>query len=157
MGRYTVSKYEVELVVGGNVSKPTLTLRSNPRLEQADILSVLIFGQPVGALSDGQRASLKGEAIKATANYLAPGLRQSVAQRLGVDNLEFDVGEGGGSKIGVGKYVTRDVFVSTSQQLDEKKQQEYSVEYEIAPSWELKSSTTSRGDSGIDIFWHKQY
>jgi autotransporter translocation and assembly factor TamB len=157
VGLYKLPKYEVELVVGGNASKPELTLRSNPRLEQADILSVLIFGQPVGALSDGQRASLKGEAIKATTNYLAPGLRQSVAERLGVDNLEFDVGEGGGSKIGVGKYVTKDVFISTSQQLDQKREQEYSVEYEIAPSWELKSSTTSRGDSGIDIFWRKQY
>jgi translocation and assembly module TamB len=154
---YKLPKYEIELVFGGNASKPALTLRSNPRLEQADILSVLVFGQPVGALSDGQRASLKGEAIKATTNYLAPGLRQSVAERLGVDNLEFDVGEGGGTKIGVGKYVTRDVYISTSQQLDEKKQQEYSIEYEIAPSWELKSSTTSRGESGIDIFWRKQY
>jgi autotransporter translocation and assembly factor TamB len=158
VGLYKLPKYEVELVIAGNATKPTLTLRSNPQLEQADILSLLLFGQPVSGLSEGQRASFKGEAVKATANYLAPGLRQSVAERLGVDNLEFDVGEGGGSKVGVGKYVTKDVFVSTSQQLGgDQKDQEYSIEYEIAPNWQLKSSTTSSGDSGIDLFWRRQY
>ncbi|MGH7774291.1 MAG: translocation/assembly module TamB domain-containing protein [Candidatus Binatia bacterium] len=158
LGRYTVQKYEIELVVGGNVSKPTLTLRSNPRLEQADILSVLLFGKPVGGLNEGQRTSLQAQAIKAAGDYVAPGLQRSVADRLGVDNLEFGTGEGlSGGKIGVGKYVTKDVFVSTSQEFGDKKEQEYSVEYQITPNWQLKSSTTSQGKSGIDLFWRKEY
>ena len=45
IARYKVSQYQVDLVIGGYASKPTLTLRSNPALEQAEILSVLLFGK----------------------------------------------------------------------------------------------------------------
>jgi autotransporter translocation and assembly factor TamB len=62
-----------------------------------------------------------------------------------------------GGQVEAGKYVTSDVFVSTKQQFGGEKQQEYAVEYEVAPNWNIKSSTSPQGNSGIDIFWRKQY
>lgn len=157
VARYKLPKYHVDMLLGGTAKKPTLTLRSDPPLEQADVLSVLLFGKPVGALSASQQDALRSQAVKATADFVASDLRQSVARHLGLDNLEFDVGENLQGRVAVGKYVREDVFVSASQGLGKEKEQEYSIEYQIAPDWQLKSSTTSEGKSGIDLFWGKNY
>ncbi|MGH7831527.1 MAG: translocation/assembly module TamB domain-containing protein, partial [Candidatus Binatia bacterium] len=158
MARHRVGKYLVDLVIGGTATKPTLTLRSNPPLEEADVLSVLLFGKPVGALTESQQVGLRSQAVKAAADFVASDLRQSVARRLGLDNLEFEFGEDvSQGRIAVGKYVTQDAFVSASQGVGKEKEQEYSLEYQLAPNWQLKSSTTTQGESGIDLIWRKEY
>jgi autotransporter translocation and assembly factor TamB len=57
----------------------------------------------------------------------------------------------------VDKYAKENVYVSAAQQLRGEKQQEYSVEYQITPQWQLKGSTESGRNSGGDLFWHKRY
>jgi autotransporter translocation and assembly factor TamB len=85
-------------------------------------------------------------------------LRQSVAGKLGVDTLEFGVGDNlSGGQVEAGKYVSQDVFVSTKQQVGGENQQEYAIEYDIAPNWQFRSSTSPQGKSGSDIFWRKRY
>lgn len=158
VARYTVAPYDVDVLLGGSARTPTLDLRSTPMLEEADILSVLIFGKPAGSLSGSEQASLQTQAIQATAGYVASGLRQSIASKLGLDNLEFDMGQSiGQGRVRVGKYLIKDVYVSTSQQLGEKQEREVSVEYQIDRQWQLKGSTTSRGTSGVDVLWQKRY
>ncbi len=158
VARYTVAPYDVDVLLNGTARTPTLELRSNPMLEEADILSVLIFGKPAGSLSGSEQVSLQTQAIQATAGYVASGLRQSIASKLGLDNLEFDMGQSiGQGRVRVGKYLIKDVYVSTSQQLGEKQEREVSVEYQIDRQWQLKGSTTSRGTSGVDVLWQKRY
>ena len=158
VARYKLPQYQIDLVLGGTANKPTLALRSDPPMEQADILSALLFGKPVAQLNEGQQTSLQAQAVKTTANFLASDLRQSVAKRLGVDDLEFGFGENiNEANIAVGKYVTEDVFVSGKQQLGGEQQQEVGVEYQLAPNWQIKSSTTAQGKSGIDLLWKKRY
>lgn len=158
VARYKIPQYQIDLIIGGYSSKPSLTLRSDPALEQADILSVLLFGKPASELNKGEQNNLQKQALKATADFISSDLRQSVARKLGVDTLEFGVGEGlAGGQVEAGKYVTSDVFVSTKQQFAGDGRQEYAIEYEIAPNWQIKSSTSPQGNSGIDIFWRKRY
>jgi len=158
VARYTVAPYEVDVLLGGSVRTPTLDLRSNPALEEADILSVLIFGKPASGLSSTEQVSLQTQAIQATAGYIASGLRQSIANKLGLDNLEFDMGQSiGQGRVRVGKYLIKDVYVSTSQQLGERQEREVSVEYQVDRQWQLKGTTTSRGTSGVDVLWQKRY
>ena len=158
IARYKVSQYQVDLVIAGYASKPTLTLRSDPSLEQAEILSVLLFGKPTTDLNQGEKNALQNQALKTAANFISSDLRQSVASKLGVDVLDFGVGDDlRGAQVSAGKYVTQDVFVSTKQQIGGENQQEFAIEYDIAPNWQIKSSTSPQGNSGIDIFWRKRY
>ncbi|MGH7769641.1 MAG: translocation/assembly module TamB domain-containing protein [Candidatus Binatia bacterium] len=158
VARYKAADHLVYLVIGGTPKEPTLNLRSEPPLEQADILSVLLFGKPAGELNEGQQNVLQAQAIQATASFVASGLRNSVARKLGVDSLDVMVGTAGTpGKVAVGKYVKENVYVSAAQQLGGEKQQEYSVEYHITPNWQLKGSTESGRNSGVDLFWHKRY
>jgi translocation and assembly module TamB len=158
IGVYKTGQYEVDLVIGGYMTKPTLTLKSDPVLDQGDILSVLLFGKPANDLSQGQKMTLQNQALQATANFISSDLRQSVARKLGLDTLQFGATEGlSGGQVEAGKYVTSDIFVSTSQQFGTESKQEYSIDYDLAPNWQIKSSTTPQGNSGIDLFWRKQY
>jgi translocation and assembly module TamB len=150
--------YRIDMLVGGSLNKPTLALRSEPSLEEGDILSVLLFGKPVKELDRGERVDLQAQALKATSEFVASGLRQSVARRLGVDTLEVGFGEDPRkARVEVGKYVSRDVFVSAAQEFGETQGQQYSIEYHLSPNWQLKSSTNSRGETGIDLFWRREY
>jgi translocation and assembly module TamB len=158
LARYEITEYRIYLAVGGTAKQPTLDLRSEPQMEQADVFSVLVFGKPSGSLSENQQTALQSEAIKATAGFIGGGLRQSVARRLGLDTLDVEVATPGSpGKVAAGKYVRDNVYVSAAQQLGGDKQQEYSVEYQISSNWQLKGSTESGRNSGIDIFWHKRY
>ncbi|HJY85079.1 MAG TPA: translocation/assembly module TamB domain-containing protein, partial [Candidatus Binatia bacterium] len=159
VARYTLPGYQVDVIVGGTAKTPTVTFRSEPQLEQADILSLLLFGKPANALSKGEKVSLQSQAMQAVVGSVAGELQQALSQKLGVDNLELDVGDSSGqSKVGVGKYVAPGVFVSTSQQLGgEKPGQDVSIEYQLSDHWQLKASTTSRGNNGADILWKKRY
>jgi len=158
VGRHRVPNYLIEFVVAGHASKPTLALRSDPPLDQADILSVLLFGKPVKALSEGEQINLQSQAVQVTADFVAADLKGSLADRLGLDTLDINVGDDlSAGQIGVGKYVTEDVFVSTKQQIGGEHAQEYSIEYNITPEWQIKSSTDPEGKSSVDLFWRKRY
>src|SRR6185436_16036336 len=156
--RHTVSEYRVDVVVGGTTRSPELTLQSEPTLEQADVLSLLMFGKTTTALTSGEKASLQSQALQTAAGYIANDLRQSLAKELGIDNLELDVGETlNKSRIGAGTYVRENVFVSTSQQLGDVNNHEFAIEYSLSENWQLKAATTTRGEDSIDVQWQKRY
>jgi translocation and assembly module TamB len=158
VARYTLPRYQVDVIIGGTAHTPTLSLRSDPQLEEADVLSLLVFGRLASALTEGEKVSLQSQALKTTLGFVVPDLQRSVARQLGVDLFEFEVGETPlESRIGVGKYLTEDIFITTSRRLGEQPEQEFAIEYHIDTTWQLKSSTTSRGSSSIDLFWQKRY
>ena len=156
--RHTVQEYRVDIVLGGTANSPELTLRSEPTLEQADVLALLMFGKTTNALTSGEKSSLQSQALQTAAGYIANDLRQSLAKSLGIDNLELDVGETlNKSRIGAGTYVRENVFVSTSQQLGEVNNQEFAIEYSLSENWQIKASTTTGGEESIDVQWQKRY
>jgi len=160
VARYTLPDYLVDVEIGGSGSSPTVAFRSEPALAQADILSLLVFGRPANALSDQQKTSLQSQAVQALAGTVASDLRQALAEQLGIEHLELDVGDNPSqSKIGVGKYIAPGVFVSTSQQLGGGNTQgrDVTIEYQLNDNWQLKASTTARGNNGVDILWKKKY
>src|SRR5262245_62247675 len=75
---YRSGEYRIEVHIAGSSEKPTLTLTSDPPLEQADILSVLLFGKPAHELGRGQSLALQQQALQLAAGYAMPALRTSV-------------------------------------------------------------------------------
>jgi hypothetical protein len=156
--RQTLNDYQIDALITGTARKPELKFQSEPQLEQADILSLLIMGKTAGALTHGEKSNLQSQVLGATAGYLANDVRRAVAEQLGIENVELDIGQTlSQSRLGVGTYVTEDVFVSTSQSLGGGNAREFSVEYQLSENWQLKASATTRGNDGVDIIWRKRY
>jgi translocation and assembly module TamB len=145
--------------VGGTAQKPSLTLRSEPELEQADILAVLLFGKPTTALGQGEKMDLQQQALKVTSGYAAAKIGESVSQALGLEELGIDLREVDftGGSIGFGRYVAPNTYVSVSQDIAGKKAREVSVEYSMSRQWKVTTSTSASGNNEAGIVWHKEY
>ena len=159
VAQYRLPAYQVDATIGGTVEKPSLTLASQPRLEQADILALLLFGRPLNTLNQTEQSSLQQSAINLTSGYVAGRIASSVSTALGLDSLGLDIREidFNGGRIGFGRYVGNKTYVSVAQEISGEHGREVSVEYEIARDWKIGTSTTSTGSNGIDIIWHKRY
>ena len=157
VAQYKVSNYQVEAHISGSAEKPTLTLTSQPPLEQADILALILFGRPLNTLNQNEQSALQQSAINLASGFVAASIAMSVFKALGLESLGFDEVDFTGGRIGLGRYIGTRTHVSASQQLTEEHRQEVTLEYEIAPNWKIGTTATSTGDSGIDIIWHKRY
>ncbi len=155
---HTAGEYLVRLRVGGTITKPSLALESEPPLDQADVLAVVLFGAPASQLSRSQSAGLREQALGIAGGYVAAELRQSVANALGVDDLQFDTGTTGleDARVSVGKYVADDIFVSLAHRFGQSVE-EVRVEWMFRPEWSLETSTDTLGRSGVDLFWKRRY
>jgi translocation and assembly module TamB len=145
-------EYEVKVEITGRASAPALALSSEPPLEQADILSLLVFGRPARDLGHQQSVDLQRKAISLASGYVMPELRQSVMNTLGLDT--FEVGDEG---VRAGRYVTRDVFISLAQDFTGRAGQVMGAEYAVTHRMSLKLSTSTRGDSAVDFLWRRRY
>jgi len=159
VAEYKLPEYEVDVMLGGTAQKPSLTLSSQPRLDQADILAVLLFGRPVNSLNQNQRGSVQESAVNIASGFVAGQLASSVTQALGLDTLGLDVGEvdASGGRIGFGHYVGDKTYFSVSQELAGEHGQDVSLEYQITPNWKIGTSRSTTGSNAIDIIWQKRY
>src|SRR6185295_15809827 len=96
-------------------------LTSEPPMEERDILSVLVLGRPLaeaGQSSTGAEQSRSDVAQQLVADYVTQGVRQlSVVRALDLDVLRVQFAGPNQADITVGRYLTRDLFVSYGQTL----------------------------------------
>jgi translocation and assembly module TamB len=149
---HRTDQYRVLIEVGGTASAPSLRFSSEPPLEQADILSVIMFGKPARDLGSGESADLQRQAVSLASGYVAPELQSSVMETLGLDTLEL-----GAERVQAGRYVLEDVFISIAQQFGTQAAQLVSLEYAFTPQLSVRATTSSRGNSSIDLQWHRRY
>jgi len=158
-GAYRADEYSVIAQVKGPSSKPELTLWSEPALDQADILSVLLFGKPVGRLNGAQAASLQEQTVGLAGGYAVGQLGASVRDALGLDTLDVELPQGaaGDGQFRVGRNITRDVFVSFAHQFGSSIAEVVSAEYAITPRISIRGSTSTLGNTAIDFFVNHRY
>jgi translocation and assembly module TamB len=155
--QHRLPQYTVFASVGGTVEKPTLTLRSDPTLDQADILALLIFGKPTRELSGGEQVALKQNAADVASGFAAATIGSAVVEAIGLDTLGGGDFSFEGGRIGYGHYVGDRTYVTVGQDLAGKKGQEVTVQYEISRDWKIESSTSSNGGSEVGIIWRRRY
>lgn len=157
LARYKVPDYEVDARLQGPASSPTLTLTSDPPLEQPDILAVLIFGRPISELSEGEQESVGGTASSMAAKFGMTAAGRTLAKALGLDEAGFYIEEISQERAEIGTYLGRSTFVSVAQRFGIDTGQELTVEYEFWPGWSIVTSTSTDETSSIDLFWKIRY
>ncbi len=144
--------YEVTVRITGRATQPALALSSQPALAQADILALLVFGRPARELGAEQGVDLQRQALSLASGYVAPELRESVMEALNLDTFELS-----DQTVSAGRYITRDVFVTLAQDLTGRAGQLVGVEYAITPRLSVKMSTSTQGNSAVDVLWRRRY
>lgn len=143
-GVRSIQGVEARVDVRGRLSEPQLRLGSNVPLDEADVLSMIIFNRPVNQLGDTQRADLVGAAASLAGGYVTSPLAQSLSRALDLDLLEVETvsfGQNVAPRVRVGQQLTSRLFVQLSQQFGAQSLSELTAEYKLAKFLRLQGST----------------
>ena len=154
---YRVSEYIVYVDVTGEAKKPEIAFRSEPVLdEEAEILSLLLFGRTSDRLSGSEQNSL-------AANVAAGVLGNTFGGAFGLDAVTVDSGdETSGDSIGAGRYISQDLFLTYDRTFRDPNKgnrggNTVGIEYSINQNLKMKASSSDFGESALDFQWDFDY
>jgi autotransporter translocation and assembly factor TamB len=155
---YEKSDYVVTINVTGRTKSPEINLSSDPALEKADIVSLIVLGKTTDRLTVSEQNTLSDRAQEVVGGLAAKQLQQTVGKTLGLDTVEVKSGDKLGSgQIGVGKYITQDIFVDYEAGIGEEESSKVGVEYNLNRRLKLKGSSSTTGETAVDFLWQKDY
>jgi autotransporter translocation and assembly factor TamB len=140
--RRVISGVETFVRVQGSMREPELTFTSNPPLDQADILSLIVFNQPINELGEGEQVSLAERAGALAGGYLTSNLARSIGNALELDEFEIQAtgDQGLGPSLTVGEQVGEKLFVRVRQAFGEAQATEFILEYQLADYLRLQAT-----------------
>ena len=118
----------------GTLREPTLTLTSDPPLDEADILSLIIFNRPINQIGNEERGFLTDVAANYAAGIFTEQLSQSLGRALDLDLFEIQTTTAAGEvtpRITVGQQFGDRLFMRFSQQFGSQQVSEFTLEYEL--------------------------
>jgi autotransporter translocation and assembly factor TamB len=130
--------------IRGTARQPQVRLSSQPPLDEADVLSLIVFNQPINQLGEGERLNIAERAGGLAVGYLATPLANSIASALDLDIFEIRAsgGENGQPSIAVGQQFGSRLFVSFKQEFGSEDFSQLSLEYRINELLRLVSTVT---------------
>ncbi len=119
--------------IRGTARQPQVRLSSNPPLDEADVLSLIVFNQPINQLGEGERLNLAERAGGLAVGYLATPLANSIADALDLDVFEIRASgsDTGSNYVGLGQQIGSRLFVSFRQEFGAEELSQLSLEYRI--------------------------
>jgi translocation and assembly module TamB len=155
--------------IRGTARQPQVRLSSQPPLDEADVLSLIVFNQPINQLGEGERLNLAERAGGLAVGYLATPLANSIARALDLDIFEIRASgsETGQPSIGVGQQFGSRLFVSFRQEFGSDDYSQLSLEYRINELLRLVSTVTQGSQrshrtqridtTGLDLIYTLSY
>jgi autotransporter translocation and assembly factor TamB len=128
--------------IRGTVRQPAVTLSSSPPMDEADVLSLIVFNQPINQLGEAERLNLVERAGTMAAGYLTTPLANSIADALDLDLFEIRAAGGINDQpsVALGQQFGSRLFVSFKQEFGPDDRSELSFEYRISELLRLVST-----------------
>ena len=146
------------IVVSGRASEPTIELTSTPSLPSEDVMALVLFGKPAQELTPFE--SLQTAEALASLSGIGPFGGEGVTGRLrrtvGLDLLNVDLDPETGGSLTVGKYVTKGIFVSASQDA-QGRNGSVTVKYEVTDNIVIETELEQDGDQTVSANWKKDF
>jgi autotransporter translocation and assembly factor TamB len=167
-----ISGVEARVHVGGTMRKPELLLTSDPPLDQADILSLIIFNQPANELGEGEQVSLAQRASALATGFVAGRLADSIGKALNLDVFEIQTaptsGGGQGATVTLGEQVGRSLFFRVVQGVGADTSSQFVLDYQLSNFLRLQTTMSQGGtatrtlmrrteQSGADLIFFFSY
>ena len=144
----------VRIRVEGEASDPEITFTSDPDLPQDEVIARLIFGRGIDSISAFQAAQL-ASAVATLAGRGGGGVVGKLRESLGFANLDVTTNSEGETEVTAGTYISDKVYSEVSAASDGT--QEINLNYDVSKTITLRGSAGTDGDTGIGIFFEKDY
>ena len=137
-----ISGIVAHVTVSGSMREPQVALSSQPPLDQADILSLIVFNQPANRLGQGEAINLGERAAQLAGGFVVTPLADTLGRALNVDVFEVDPSgdEGEGPTVTVGQQVGERLFLKFRQIFGARDVSEFQLEYQLADFLRLEGS-----------------
>jgi autotransporter translocation and assembly factor TamB len=163
-----ISGVTTTVALRGTARAPEIQLSSYPPLDESDILSLIVFGQPVNALGESQRVSLAQRAGNLALGAIAGPLAESVGRALNLDLFEIRAeGEGGAPELALGSQIGSHVYIGLRQEFGREDASVVTFEYRFSELLRLvtglaqgvqQTHSTRRNDpTGVDLMFVIRY
>jgi translocation and assembly module TamB len=140
-----VTGVQIRAVLRGQVSAPELELTSSPPLAVDDILSLLIFNQPVNELALAQRNELALQAATLASGFVVSPAVSAVGEALGLAFLELEpTGTLGTTsfRLSAGREIWRGLFVTYAREFSAAPYNEFLAEYELTRYLRIRANAS---------------
>jgi translocation and assembly module TamB len=156
--RRLIQGVEARVNVRGTLEKPEIVLSSTPPLEEADILSLIVFNQPINQLGEGQQVSLAQRAQALAAGAVAGQLAQSIGSALNLDTFEINVApeSGGGPELTLGQQLGQNLYFKVQQGIGDQSTTNFVLEYEIMRWLRLQTNIMQGSSTQQSLFRRNQ-
>lgn len=151
----TISSVVAHVAIGGTLERPQLTLTSEPPLDPADVLSLIVFNQPASQLGAGEQVALGERAATLAAGFLTSQLASSLGNALTLDILDIKAAEnvqGFTPEVTVGQQIGERLFVRLRQQLGAAAASQLILEYQLLDWLRLQSAVSDRQAQSRSLF-----
>jgi translocation and assembly module TamB len=144
----------VFITVSGRVSDLKVEFSSQPELPQDEVLARLIFNRGINELSPIQIAQLAAAAAE-----LAGGSNTSLLGNLrgatGLDDLDVVTDSEGNAAVRAGRYISDNVYLGVEAGAGGSTKG--TINLDITEDLKARGSVASDGDTGLGIFYEKDY
>jgi len=168
--RRIIQAVEARVNLRGTLTMPEIVLASVPPLPDADILSLIVFNQPVNQLGETQQLNLVQQAQYLAGGSLTGALARSIGEALNLNEFDINLApeSGRGPQVTLGQQVGRNLYVKVQQGIGDQSQTNVVLEYELSKWLRLHSnvmqgSTTQQQlfqraqGSGVDLLFFFSY
>ncbi|MGJ8585861.1 MAG: translocation/assembly module TamB domain-containing protein [Marinosulfonomonas sp.] len=144
----------LQAIVEGDPSDPKISFVSQPYLPEDEVLAELLFGKPIDEMSPLEAANLARE-ISRLAGGPSEGLISSIRKDAGLDAFGVTTSQDGNLALEAGKYLSENVYADVT--VDAEGKSRVDLNLEITSDFNVRGSADSQGNTGIGIFFEKDY
>ena len=144
----------VRVILEGQASEPTVTFTSEPELPEEEVVARLLFGKDLTSMSAFQAAQLVS-AVATLSGRFSGGLTGKLRNSLGLSDLDIATTDEGATEVRAGAYISDRVYSEIA--VDSEGNQELNLNLDVGRFVTIKGGTSTTGDTGIGIFFERDY
>jgi translocation and assembly module TamB len=164
-----ISGVTAEVRLRGTARSPEVALTSRPPLDEGEILSLIVFNQPINSLGAAERVNLGERAAAMATGAVTTPLADSIAAALNLDLLEIrpPTSDDGAAAVAIGGRLGSRIFVGVRQEFGRDAGSLLTLEYRVnrvlrfvtsVAQGTLQANATRRADQGgVDLLFVIRY
>ncbi|WP_295509350.1 translocation/assembly module TamB domain-containing protein [uncultured Sulfitobacter sp.] len=145
---------EVRIIIEGPATAPEVSFESTPASPQDEVLAQLLFGRNISEISAFQALQL-ASAVATLAGRGGAGVISNLRTGFGLDDLDVTTTDSGATAVRAGKYISDNVYTDVTAASDGTA--DISINLDISKNLTAKGTVHSDGNTGIGIFFEKDY
>ncbi len=150
--RTNAARFDVTLE--GAADAPRFSIAASPDMPEDEALAQLLFGKSLADISPLQAARLAAAVGTLTGGSTFNPLG-SLREGAGIDDLDLQTDAEGNTSVTAGKYISDNVY--TEVEVGNTGESAISLNLDVSPNLTVKGTADSEANSGLGLFFQKDY